>query len=65
MSSKKVMLTDTQKTALYIYACNNKMTRAKYIDWIEEQWSVRIDKSTVSRILKTTVTVPEVELALK
>ncbi|CAG8693619.1 17712_t:CDS:2 [Dentiscutata erythropus] len=32
------------------------MTRAKYVDWIEQQWGVRIDK---------TITVLEVELALK
>ena len=82
-SKKKITLTDAQKNALCTYARDNKMTRAKYVNWIEEQWGVRIDESTVSRILNTgdkrlnseafnsnmkrhrSVTVPEVELALK
>ncbi|CAG8599053.1 25110_t:CDS:2, partial [Dentiscutata erythropus] len=62
MSSKKVMLTDMQKAALCIYAHDNKMTRAKYVDWIEQQWGVRIDESMVSRILKTRV---HVELSIR
>ncbi|CAG8569448.1 3037_t:CDS:1, partial [Cetraspora pellucida] len=31
----------------------NKMTGAKYVDWIEKQWGIRVDESTISRILKT------------
>jgi hypothetical protein len=78
-----VTLTDAQKHALCVYARNNKKTRRQYVDWVEEQWGVRVDESTISRILKTlekrlstevqnaeakrhkSVTVPELELALK
>jgi hypothetical protein len=53
MPPKKVTLTDAQKHALCVYARDNKKTRTQYIDWIEEQWGVRVDESTISRILKT------------
>ena len=47
-----VTLTDAQKHALCVYA-RNKKTRRQYVYWVEEQWSVRVDESTISRILKT------------
>ena len=34
------------------YACNNKRTRTQYIDWIEEKWRLKVDKSTITRILQ-------------
>ncbi|CAG8745786.1 7750_t:CDS:2, partial [Dentiscutata erythropus] len=62
----KVTLTDAQKTALCIYAHDNKITRAKYVDWIEQQWGVRIDEISNSNVKRhRAVTVSEVELALK
>ncbi|CAG8687603.1 20221_t:CDS:2, partial [Dentiscutata erythropus] len=75
MSHKRTTLTEIQKRDLCAYALNNKLTRAQYVNWIEEH--------TVSRILKTgeqrlssepispdikrhkSVTYPELELALK
>ena len=50
--SKRTTLTDEQKRKLCIYARDNKRTRTQYIDWIENQWGLRVDESTVSRILK-------------
>ncbi|CAG8699369.1 4928_t:CDS:2 [Cetraspora pellucida] len=44
---EKVALTDAQKVALCAYAQENKMTQAKYVDWIEKQWSIRIDKTKI------------------
>ncbi|CAG8742150.1 13824_t:CDS:1, partial [Racocetra fulgida] len=46
-------LTDAQKHEFCTYAHNNKMTRTKYIDWIEEKWGVRVHESTITRILQT------------
>jgi len=51
---KKVTLTDTQKYELCLYAHdNNKLTRSQYINWIEQKWELRVDKSTITRILQT------------
>ena len=53
-SKKKVTLTDTQKYELYLYACdNNKLTRSKYVNWIEQKWELRVDESTITQILQT------------
>ena len=53
-SKKKVTLTDTQKYELYLYACdNNKLTRSKYVNWIEQKWELRVDESTITRILQS------------
>jgi len=53
MSLKRTTLTDSQKRALCNYACTNKKTRAGYVDWVEKQWGLRVNESTISRILKT------------
>ena len=45
--------TDAQKYQFCLYARDNKKTRPQYVNWIEEKWGVRIDESTVTRILKT------------
>ena len=50
---KKITLTDFQKYHFCLYANNNKRTRSEYINWIEQKWGVRVDKSTITRILKT------------
>ena len=53
MSLKRTTLTELQKQELCVYARNNKKTRAQYIDWIEGQWGLRVNESTISRILQT------------
>ncbi|CAG8739198.1 3577_t:CDS:2, partial [Racocetra fulgida] len=50
---KKTTLTDIQKRELCEYARDNKMKRSQYVDWIEKKWGIRVDESTISRILKT------------
>ena len=52
MPPKKTTLTDIQKYELCLYARDNKKTRSQYIDWIEEQWRVRVNESTITRILQ-------------
>ncbi|PKY26817.1 hypothetical protein RhiirB3_476995 [Rhizophagus irregularis] len=32
---------------------NNKKTRVQYADWVEEKWGVRVDETTITRILQT------------
>lgn len=49
---KKVFLTDAQKYELCLYANNNKRTRAQYADWVEQKWGVRVDETTITRILQ-------------
>lgn len=49
----KIYLTDAQKHEFVLYAQNNKGTRGQYADWIEERWGLRVDKSTITRILQT------------
>ncbi|CAG8540990.1 1736_t:CDS:2, partial [Dentiscutata heterogama] len=39
------------------------MTRAKYVDWIEKQWGIRVLNPDAKQ--HRSVTVPEVEIALK
>src|SRR6266498_5731525 len=50
---KKITLTDTQKYELCLYARDNKRTRSQYVNWIEQKWELRVDKSTITRILQT------------
>ena len=50
---KKVTLTDSQKYELCLYANNNKRTRSQYVNWIEQKWGLRVDESTITRILQT------------
>ena len=53
MSLKRTTLSEIQKRELCIYARNNKRTRAQYVNWIEEKWSVRVNESTITCILQT------------
>jgi hypothetical protein len=50
---KKVTLTDSQKYELCLYAHNNKRTRSQYVNWIEQKWGLKVDESTITRILQT------------
>ena len=50
---KKITLTDTQKYELCLYARDNKMTRSQYVNWIEQKWELKVDESTITRILQT------------
>jgi hypothetical protein len=54
MSLKRTTLTEIQKRELCIYARDNKRTRAQYVDWIEKEWHVRVNESTITCILQTT-----------
>jgi len=53
MSLKRTTLTEIQKCELCVYARDNKRTRAQYVGWIEEKWSVKVNESTITRILQT------------
>jgi hypothetical protein len=53
MPKKKVTLTDNQKYDFCLYARDNKLTRSQYVTWIEQKWGVRVDESTITRILQT------------
>lgn len=49
----KITLSDSQKREFCLYArSHSKLTRKEYVDWIEKQWAVRVDESTVTRILQ-------------
>ena len=54
MALKRTTLTELQKRDFCIYARdNNKKTRAQYVNWIDEQWGLKVDESTITRILQT------------
>ena len=53
MSLKRTTLTEIQKRELCVYARDNKRTRAQYVDWIKEKWHVKVNESTITRILQT------------
>src|SRR5437016_10808356 len=53
MPKKKVSLTTLQKYEFCLYARDNKKTRSQYVNWIEEKWGVRVDESTITRILQS------------
>ena len=48
----KTTLTDSQKYELCLYARDNKKSRAEYVNWIENKWQVRVNESTITRILQ-------------
>ena len=49
----KITLTDAQKYELCVYARDHKLkSRSEYVNWIEQKWGVRVDESTISRILQ-------------
>ncbi|CAG8689980.1 12760_t:CDS:1, partial [Racocetra fulgida] len=50
---KRTTLTDTQKFEFCVYARDNKKTRPEYVKWIEEKWGVKVNESTITRILQT------------
>ena len=50
---KKITLSDSQKYELCLYADKHKLTQTQYINWIEEKWGVRVDESTITRILQS------------
>ena len=50
---KRVILNNDQKHELCLYASENKMIRVQYVDWIEQKWGVRVDETTITRILQT------------
>jgi hypothetical protein len=52
-TKKKVTLSDSQKYELCLYADKHKLTQTQYIDWIEKKWGVRVNESTITRILQS------------
>jgi hypothetical protein len=53
MPKKRVSLTNLQKYKFCLYARDNKRTQSQYVNWIEENWRVRFDESTITRILQS------------
>ena len=53
MPPKKITLTDIQKYELCLHAQNNKKNRTQYVDWVEQKWGVRVNESTITRILQS------------
>src|SRR6266498_3979427 len=53
LPKKKVTLTNSQKYELCLYANNNKRTCSQYVNWIKQKWGLRVDESTITRILQT------------
>ena len=53
MPKKNTALSDIQKYELCLYARDNKKTQAQYVDWIEQKWGVRVNESTITRILQS------------
>ena len=51
---KNITLTDIQKYELCLHAHDNKKTQTQYVDWVEQKWEVRVNKSTITRILQST-----------
>jgi len=48
----KVTLSSSQKYEFCLYADKYKLTWTQYINWIEEKWNIRINKSIITWILK-------------
>jgi len=48
----KITLSDAQKYELCLYARDNDKTRIEYINWVENKWGVRVNESTITRILQ-------------
>ena len=53
MSLKRNTLSKIQKRELCAYAQDNKEIQAQYVNWIEKKWNVRVNESTIMRILQT------------
>ena len=55
MPKTRVYLSESQKREFCLYARqNDKLTRKEYVNWIERQWGIRVDDSTITRILRST-----------
>ena len=55
MPKTRTYLSDSQKYEFCLYAHqNNKLTRKEYVNWIERKWAIRVDESTITRILRNT-----------
>jgi transposase len=53
MSSKsKVTLNNSQKYEFCLYARDNKLARKEYVNWIEQKWGLKVNESTITRILQ-------------
>ncbi|CAG8474206.1 17180_t:CDS:2 [Dentiscutata heterogama] len=50
---KRTTLMDTQKFEFCVYTRDNKRTHPEYVKWIKDKWRVKINESTVTRILQT------------
>ena len=50
---KNITLTDIQKYELCLHAHDNKKTQTQYVDWVEQKWGVRVNESTITRILQS------------
>ena len=53
MPKKNISLSDIQKYEFCLYARDNKKNRTQYVDWIEQKWGVRVNESTITRILQS------------
>ena len=53
MPKKNTSLSNIQKYEFCLYTCNNKKIRIQYVDWIEQKWGVRVNESTITRILQS------------
>ena len=53
MPPKRITLTDIQKYELCLHAQTNKKNRTQYVDWVEQKWGVRVNESTITRILQS------------
>ena len=63
MPKTRVYLSESQKHEFCLYARqNNKLTRKEYVNWIEKQWKIRVDDSTITRILKKSEEILNAEL---
>ena len=49
----KVTLSDSQKHEFCLHVRNSiKMTRKEYVNWIEQKWGLKVNESTITRILQ-------------
>ncbi|CAJ0828546.1 8178_t:CDS:1, partial [Entrophospora sp. SA101] len=65
MSSKsKVTLNNSQKYEFCLYACdNNKLARKEYVNWIEQKWGLKVNESTITRILQKSDEILNMEIS--
>src|SRR5215204_755685 len=48
----KVTLNNSQKYEFCLYARDNKLARKEYVNWIEQKWGLKVNESTITRILQ-------------